>query len=64
MWLPDKVYEILPYVYGIAGLVTCYVFATPIGYISGLILLVTAWLVWMMRRDYRNHEVDKKKSRR
>ena len=52
MWLPDKLYELLPFLYGIAGLLTFHKFDTAIGYASGLLLL-TACLVWMRRRDYR-----------
>ena len=61
MWLPDKLYELLPYLYAVAGLVTVYIFDTPIGYVSGFLLLLTACLVWMMRRDYRQGRVNKKR---
>ena len=64
MWLPDKIYEALPYVYGAAGLVTCYEFKTSLGYISGVMLLITAWVIWMMRRDYRNGRVTRGSRRR
>lgn len=32
MWLPDKLYEFLPILHGIAGLFTVYKFDTTIGY--------------------------------
>ena len=54
MWLPDKLYELLSFLYGIAGLVTFYKVDTAIGYFSGAILMLTACLVWRMRLDYRN----------
>ena len=53
MWLPDKLYELMPYIYGILGIFTLYKFDTAIGYASGVLLLITAGLVWVMRRDYR-----------
>ena len=53
MWLPDKLYELLPTLYGAAGLSVVYVFDTPIGQVSGILLVLTACLVWIMRRDYR-----------
>lgn len=61
MWLPDKLYEFLPFLYGIAGLVTFYKFDTAIGYASGSLLMLTACLVWMMRRDYRQVNSKKRK---
>lgn len=60
MWLPDRIYEMLPYLYAIAGFSTAVYFDTPIGYVSGFLLLLTAGIVWMMRRDYRQGRVDKK----
>ena len=64
MWLPDRVYEALPYLYGCAGLVTCYKFSTPLGYVSGVVLLIIAWAVWIMRRDYRSGRVGRSTRRR
>lgn len=60
MWLPDRIYEVLPYLYAIAGFSTAVYFDTPVGYVSGFLLLLTAGIVWMMRRDYRQGRVDKK----
>jgi hypothetical protein len=64
MWLPDRVYEALPYLYGCAGLVTCYKFSTPLGYVSGVVLLIIGWAVWIMRRDYRSGRVNRRPRRR
>ena len=61
MWLPDKLYEFLPVVYGIAGLVTFFKFDTVICYASGILLILTACLVWMMRRDYRHGNAKKQR---
>jgi hypothetical protein len=60
MWLPDRVYELLPFLYGVAGLVTLYHFETTIGNASGVLFLITACLVWMMRRDYKQGRVSKR----
>ena len=60
MWLPEKFYELLPYLYAILGMATLGYFDTPLGYGSGLLLLLTACLVWMMRRDFRQGRLDKK----
>jgi hypothetical protein len=63
MWLPDKLYELLPYLYALAGFYTILSFDTPIGYGSGFLLLMTAGLVWVMRRDYRHGNTRTRKSR-
>lgn len=60
MWLPDRLYELLPYLYAVAGFLTATFIDTPVGYASGFILLFTACIVWMMRRDYRQGRVNKK----
>jgi hypothetical protein len=60
MWLPDKLYELLPFLYGIAGLATYHQFDTANGYASGLLLMLTC-LVWVMRRDYRHGDINKRK---
>ena len=59
MWLPDRLYEVLPYLYAIAGFATATYFDTPVGFGSGFLLLLTAGLVWLMRRDYRQGRVTK-----
>lgn len=59
MWLSEKIYELLPFLYGIAGLATFYNFETPIAYASGTLFLVAACMVWMMRRDFRQCKVNK-----
>jgi hypothetical protein len=60
MWLPDKVYELLPYLYAVAGFLTASYFENAVGYASGFLLLLTGCLVWMMRRDYRQGRVGKR----
>lgn len=54
MWLPDWLYEILPFVYLIAGTVAIIQINTFIGYVVGALLLFAALMIFKMRIDYRN----------
>jgi hypothetical protein len=65
MWLPDWLYRALPNIYGLAGLITIYKFNTPLGISSGVMLILTACLIFAMRRDYRqgNSHYQSKKRR-
>jgi hypothetical protein len=56
MWLPDSFYELLPYIYAIAGFSIPYHFGTPNGYSVGVTYLLIAGLAWIMRRDYREEK--------
>jgi hypothetical protein len=60
MWLPEKFYEMLPFLYAIGGVIAISYINTPLGYISGFLLILTAVLIFMMRRDYRQGRVNKK----
>jgi hypothetical protein len=60
MWLPNWLYELLPYLYAVAGFATASYLDTPVGYVSGFLLLLTACLIWLMRRDYRQGRVKNK----
>jgi hypothetical protein len=60
MWLPDWLYELLPNLSAVAGFTTATFIDTPVGFASGFILLITASIVWMMRRDCRQCRVNKK----
>lgn len=62
MYLPDELYELMPFTYAIAGLSVPYHFGAPHGYTLGGILLVSALLVWMMRRDYRAGNGNRRKT--
>ena len=64
MWLPDKLYELLPFLYGLVGIFTFYNFDTAIGHASGVLLMLTAGLVWVMRRDYRHGKGNTRKLNR
>ena len=51
---PDWLYEVLPYAYLIAGLITIFTFKNVMGAVSGLLLTSTGAAVWLMRRSYRS----------
>ena len=53
MWLPEKFYELLPYLYTIGGVISISYIDTLLGYASGCLLIFTGGLIFMMRRDYR-----------
>ena len=50
---PDWLYEALPYLYAIAGIVTIVAFRSNAGSFSGGLLIAAGLSVWKMRRDYR-----------
>jgi len=52
-WKPDWLYEAMPYVYLAAGLVAICYFDMPVGYGSGVLFLIAALLIWIMRKDNR-----------
>jgi len=60
MWLPDKFYELLPYLYAIGGVITISYVDSPIGYASGCLLSLTGGIIFLMRRDYREGRSHKK----
>jgi hypothetical protein len=60
MWLPDKFYELLPYLYAIGGVITISYVDSPIGYASGCLLSLTGGIIFLMRRDYREGRSNKK----
>lgn len=49
--LPENLYQSLPYIYLIAGLVLFYVLPTPYNYFSGSILVIAAVIIIKMRRE-------------
>ena len=53
-WMPGWLYQALPYVYSLSGLVAIYFFEAPPGYSAGILLLFAACLVWMMRNKNKN----------
>ena len=60
MWLPEKFYELLPYLYAIGGVITISYIDTPLGYASGSLLILTGGVIFLMRRDYRQGRINKK----
>jgi hypothetical protein len=53
-WKPVWLYEIMPYIYLVAGLAAILHFDTPAGYGAGALLLIAAFLIWMMRKENRS----------
>ena len=53
MWKPNWLYEAMPYVYLDAGLATIYYFDMLLGYGSGILLLIAAFLIWIKRKENR-----------
>ena len=51
-WKPDWLYEAMPCVYSVTGIVTICYFDTSVGY--GALLLTAALMIWMKRREHRN----------
>ncbi len=63
MWLTKPVYEILPYFYMAAGVVSLvasayinYRYWPTIGLVVGLACLIAGMVVWLKRKDYRRNE--------
>jgi len=52
-YLPEKLYNALPYLYAIAGLVTMIVVRNWMAVFSGMALLLAAGNVWQLRYRYR-----------
>ena len=60
MWLPEKFYELLPYLYTIGGVIAISYIDTPLGYLAGVLLIFTGGVIFLMRRDYRQGRANKK----
>lgn len=56
MWLPDWLYNALPFVYAGGGMLSIYHANHPVAYGSGVLLILTAFLVFKLRKDYRAKE--------
>lgn len=52
--LPDWMYEILPWLYMLAGLLTMLELRNGLGVLSGLILVCAGFSVWLMRKRNRS----------
>jgi len=53
LWLPDWLYESIPFVYLAAGCAAILHSTTLAGYAAGALLLLAAVLILKMRKDYR-----------
>lgn len=65
--LPENLYQSLPYIYLVAGLVLFYVLPTPYNYFSGTILVIVAVIIIKMRRENaakKNAKIVRRKSTR
>lgn len=54
---PSWIYEPLPYLYLLAGVTAAVGFDPLVGRISGLLLIMAAILIILMRREYRTAAV-------
>jgi uncharacterized membrane protein len=52
-WKPDWLYESMPYIYMVSGIATMLYFDIPVGYWSGVLLVVAAVLIMLMRIENR-----------
>ena len=54
MWLPNWLYEAMPFVYALAGILAILQVQTLAGYTVGALLLLAAVMILKMRLDNRN----------
>jgi len=50
---PDWVYELLPFLYIVGGVLAIIFLPSALGTLSGWLLVIAGGLVWAMRRSYR-----------
>jgi hypothetical protein len=55
--LPNRVYELLPYVYISTGVLAMSMLGHFVAVISGLILIIAGALVWILRSDHRRGDL-------
>jgi hypothetical protein len=53
IWWPDWLYESLPFIYAVAGLVAISSADTQAGYVVGGLFLLAALVILKMRNDFR-----------
>jgi len=53
-WKPDWLYEAMPYLYLVTGVVVMLYFNSTAGYISGTLFLVVVGSILVMRRQNRS----------
>jgi len=54
MRLPRPIYESIPVIYIAGGLVSLILIEAPFSVISAALFGCASWMVWRMRKDYRN----------
>lgn len=53
-WKPDWLYEAMPYLYMVTGLVTMLYFDSTAGYVSGALFMVAVLTIGVMRIEHRS----------
>jgi prolipoprotein diacylglyceryltransferase len=53
-WKPDWLYEAMPYLYMVTGLVTMLYFDSTAGYVSGALFMVAVLAIGLMRIEHRS----------
>jgi hypothetical protein len=53
--IPDWLYEPLPYLYALLGLIATIVLEHSLGKLSGVMLISAGFVVWNLRFTYRRH---------
>lgn len=61
---PDWLYEALPYVYGLAGVVTIANRGSALSMLSGGLLVSAGLFIWWMRRSHRKSQKRMKSDRK
>ena len=56
MYLPRPIYESIPALYAAAAVATVVLIPSPVAILSAALLAYAAWMVWRIRRDYRNFQ--------
>ncbi len=56
--LPNRVYEVLPYLYISTGAIAMSVLGNYVAVLSGLILIIAGALVWILRSDHRRGDLN------
>ena len=50
-WKPDWLHQAMPFIYLIAGVAALIYVDTPLGHVAGALLMLTACLIWMKRKQ-------------
>ncbi len=58
MHLPGPIYESIPVIYIVSGVISIFLVDLPFSLISAVLFGFASWMVWKMRSDYRNKSRD------